>query len=183
MILTKKLEGREHYVIPTVMIVVGRWCGSEGPVTYNEDVLRESVPYWDGRPVVLYHPSLINHSFAGHPEVFDRQRVGTVFNTNFDGRRLTCDCWIDRERIHRLDDSVAQAIANRQTVEVSTGVVIEFGDHEPQLARKLLPDHLAILPTGRGACSIADGAGLVRNVRGSRDRATKSRNHRPSLCQ
>ena len=31
------------------------------------------------------------------------------------------------------------------------------------IARNYRPDHLAILPDMKGACSIADGAGLCRN--------------------
>jgi hypothetical protein len=43
--------------------------------------------------------------------------------------------------------------------QVGTLNGMEYG----RIARNLMPDHLAILPDKIGACSIADGAGLLRN--------------------
>ncbi len=58
-------------------------------------------------------------------------------------------------------------------MEVSTGLFSEIeakpgifkGRHYKGVVRNLRPDHLAILPDSIGACSIADGAGLMRNSR------------------
>jgi hypothetical protein len=58
-----------------------------------------------------------------------------------------------------------------EMVEISTGL---FTDNIPEsgvwngeaytaVARNYRPDHLAILPDQKGSCSIADGAGLLRN--------------------
>lgn len=166
----RELEGRPHFVVPTVMITAGVFRGSQGPVAYTPEVLRQSVPFWDGKPVVVYHPDMYNHSLAGSPAVFNRQKVGTVFNTRFDGHRLLTESWIDSHRVRLVDHRVADAILNRRMMEVSTGLHIDFrpasvtnDPHAVKVAGRLHPDHLAILPGMVGACSIRDGAGLVRN--------------------
>jgi hypothetical protein len=56
-------------------------------------------------------------------------------------------------------------------MEVSTGLSFPLtsthgtfnGKQFDLVAKDILPDHLAILPDVEGACSIKDGAGLVRN--------------------
>ncbi len=170
-IATRQLEGRDHYVVPVVMIVEGVHKGSQGPVYYPAAELRRSAQFWDGKPAVIYHPTQYGASYAGSPEVFNRQKVGTVFNTRFDGKRLVAEAWIDVVRVGQVDTRVEQAILRRAVVEVSTGLTIDLGT-EPGVwngksyhttARRMSPDHLAILPDQRGACSVADGAGLCRN--------------------
>lgn len=167
----KDLEGRDHFVVPTVMITEGVHHGSQGPVFYPIEELRQSVPFWNGKPVVVYHPSMYVSQWAGDPAIFNQQKVGTIFNTRLDGKRLKAEAWIDVERVKRVDQRVLDAIHNRQMMEVSTGLVFAGNDqhgvfngkHYQTVAHNLKPDHLAILPDQLGACSIADGAGLVRN--------------------
>ena len=165
------LEGREHFVVPMVMIVEGVLNGSNGPLYYPSDELERSAQLWNGRPIVVYHPDMYSAGYAGNPQVFNRQKIGTVFNTVFDVRRLKAEAWIDRERVKQVDERVLKAILNRDVMEVSTGL---YTDNEPTLgefkgspyraiARNYRPDHLAVLPDQKGACSIADGAGLIRN--------------------
>lgn len=170
-IAIKKLEGRDHYVVPTVMITVGVHAGSQGPVYYPAAQLEASAPFWNSRPVVVYHPQMYGNGFVGDPEVFTRQRVGVLFNTNFDGHRLVAEAWIDVARVAEVDHRVERTIRNRNVMEVSTGLAADFaagngvwnGKHYHATVQRLTPDHLAILPDQRGACSVADGAGLCRN--------------------
>lgn len=171
-IAIKKLEGRDHYVVPMVMITVGVHSGSNGPVYYPPDELERSVPYWNAKPVVVYHPAMYGSPWAGNPDVFDRQKIGTVFNAKFDGHRLKADAWIDVARVGQVDRRIEQTIKSRQMMEVSTGLSFDRGigagvwngHNYHTTACRMVPDHLAVLPEGRGACSVADGAGLVRNV-------------------
>jgi hypothetical protein len=170
---TKQLEGRDHYVVPMVMLLEGVFAGSRGPLLYTADELRASVPQWNGKPVVVYHPGLYpSNGFAGDPEVFNRQKIGTVFNTRFDSKnRLLADAWLDVARVRAVDHRIERAIQARQMMEVSTGLVTDNrgdagtynGREYHSVARSLKPDHLAVLPDRVGACSIADGAGLIRN--------------------
>jgi hypothetical protein len=168
---TKQLEGRRHYVVPVVMLLTGVYSGSKGPLLYLADDLRASVPLWNGRPAVVFHPSMADGGAAGNPDVFTRQRIGTIFNTQFDGRRLTAQAWIDEARVAEVDPRVKRAIATREMLECSTGLFVDedeatgvFNGREYRaVARRHRPDHLAILPDQTGACSIADGAGFIRN--------------------
>lgn len=59
------------------------------------------------------------------PEVFNKQKIGCVFNTKFDGRRLPADAWIDVQRVALVDPRVEQAVQSRQMMEVSTGLALE----------------------------------------------------------
>lgn len=170
-IAIEDLEGRPHYVVPTVMIVEGVLHGAGGPILYPGEVLKNSVEQWNGKPVVVYHPDMHNNGYASNPKVFNKQKVGTLFEVYFAGRKLKAECWIDVERVALVDQRVKNTIVNKQMMEVSTGVVVEgicqkgeFGGRAYEVvAQNLRPDHLAILPDQIGACSIADGAGLVRN--------------------
>ena len=172
MVRTEQLEGRTHFVMPTVMILEGVWSGSRGPVFYGRDELEQSVPFWNGKPVVVYHPDMGSQGFASHPEVFNRQKVGTLFNTRFDGKRLLADVWIDVERVKKVDNRVLETIRNQRVMEVSTGLCFAHdnqtgvwnGEGYLMAAKNLQPDHLAILPDKIGACSVAAGAGLIRNL-------------------
>lgn len=168
----KELEGRAHYVVPIVMITVGVHNGSNGPIYYSSDALQTSVPYWNGRPVVVYHPNMYSNGMAGDPEVFNQQKIGIIFNTTFDGHRLTAEAWIDVERVSAVDNRVLLAIKTKEIMEVSTGLVISSvgkvgafnGEEYIDAAYQIQPDHLAVLPDQVGACSIADGGGLCRNI-------------------
>ncbi|PNY36865.1 hypothetical protein C2E31_10955 [Rhodopirellula baltica] len=155
-----------------VMITVGVWSGSGGPVKYTAESLRNSVPYWNGKPIVAYHPRIYDDGYAGNPEVFSRQRIGWVFNTAFDGNRLMAEAWIDVVRVNEVDGRIRDSIIHNKVMEVSTGLAIEGEESNVEwngsvarilVASKLTPDHLAVLPDVRGACSVADGAGLCRN--------------------
>lgn len=170
---TEILEGRKHLVVPVVMAVEGVLNGSRGAFLYPADELRRSVPHWNGRPVVVYHPDMRFNCAAGHAEVFTQQRVGTIFNTRFDSKAkaLKAEAWLDPDRLAAVDLRVFNTVSKGEVMEVSTGVYTENGG-EPgtfagkryeAVARDYRPDHLAILPDQVGACSIADGAGLCRN--------------------
>lgn len=171
---SKTLEGRKHLVVPAVMITVGVHNGSAGPVFYPASELQKSVPFWNAKPVVVYHPDLSSGGIAGSPVVFNQQKIGTLFNVRFEGNALKCECWIDPERCASVDNRVLSAIQKNSVVEVSTGLFCDFenekgvwnGEDYDAIARNIRPDHLAILPDLIGACSIADGAGLCRNVAG-----------------
>jgi hypothetical protein len=154
-----------------VMIVEGVLNGSGGAVYYPANELRDSTVLWNGKPVVVYHPDQYGESWTGLPEVYNKSKVGTIFNTVFENRSLKAEAWIDVERVQEVDDRVYQALMLRQPMEVSTGLLIGNdrtggcfnGKNYDQTARGLVPDHLAILPDIKGACSLKDGCGLARN--------------------
>lgn len=167
------LEGRQHLVVPTVMLTVGVFHGSRGPVLYEAEELRKSAPRWNGKPVVVYHPDMFGDGSASNPQVFNRQKVGVLFNATFDGKRLKAEAWLDVQRLEAVDPRVLRSLRDHRIMEVSTGLFFNDaglagtfnGKPYDETARGIVPDHLAILPDQIGACSIEDGAGLLRNER------------------
>ena len=91
-------------------------------------------------------------------------------NTRFEDNKLKADAWLEESRLKAVDKRILTAINENKMMEVSTGL---FTDNESMagefngkpyeaIARNYRPDHLAILPDLKGACSIEDGAGLLR---------------------
>jgi hypothetical protein len=161
-----QLEGRPHYVCPVVMGVAEQtWRGGNGPLYYPAEELEQSVQLWNGRPLVVYHPSMATNGCAGSPDVFNKQKVGHVFNAKFVGNKLKGEAWVDISRCRQVDPELLDRIESGEMIEVSTGLFTR-NDRQPTgmvIARDHRPDHLAILPNQKGACSIAMGAGLNRN--------------------
>jgi hypothetical protein len=177
-------EGRRTAIVPVVMIVEGVLPGSSGPLMYPRDELAQSVPFWNGKPVLSYHAELWNSPVsASEPEVWEKQRIGWIFNTKMVGNKLAAEAWVDRDRCMVIDNRIWQAIIHSQKMEVSTGLLTENDAQSGQfngvpfeaIARNYQPDHLACLPDARAACSISDGCGL--NVRNSH--RTRWRRHAP----
>lgn len=167
-------EGREHLVVPVVMICEGVLNDALVPLSefsrYPEA--------WNGRPVPVMHPQQNGMPIsANRPDVIERNSIGSIFNASVEGAKLKAEAWIDTEKARRLghDHLVAQLAAG-QVIEVSTGY---FSDDDPApgsfngmsysvVHRNLRPDHLALLPGEIGACSIEDGCGTrVNSKKGS----------------
>jgi len=167
MISIKKLEGRDHFVVPTVMIKEGTFAGSAGPIHYPANVLRNSARLWNGKPIVVYHPTMFGGSFADNVAVYNQQKIGVIFNSRMDGTKLKADAWIDVQRVTDVDKRVLRAIKEMKPMEVSTGLVTECklptSNNSAPIVTAIMPDHLAILPDQIGACSMKDGAGMIVN--------------------
>lgn len=166
------LEGKQYLVVPAVSLTEGVWQGSEGPLLYNKASLAKNPLAWNHKPVVVYHPTLNGEGISAcEPAIIEHYRCGFIFNTAYDGR-LKKELWIDEAKANQIDPRVVQSIQNGQTMEVSTGLYHE-GDKTPgvfngkpynETVINMFPDHLAILPDEKGACSVADGAGTLRNA-------------------
>jgi hypothetical protein len=166
------LDGRQWLVVPAVMLTVGVHNGSEGPLFYSAEEMGKNPVVWNHKPVVVYHPTLNGLGISAcDPVVVESQRVGMLFNTGFDSK-LKTEVWLDEEKTKKVDNRILDAINTGQMMEVSTGL---FHDPDPRpgewngkkytaVVRNIQPDHLAILPDQTGACSVADGAGLLRNA-------------------
>ena len=167
----EKLQGRDYVVAPMAMITAGVHNGSNGPLLYEEADIKKAVPAWNMKPIVVYHPTINNKGVtAADPDVLERQQVGIVMNTSFKGGKLRAEAWIEEDLANKVDDRVMDALENNRMMEVSTGLFTDnesspgkLGDEEyTYIARNHQPDHLALLPDQIGACSIADGAGLLQ---------------------
>lgn len=168
----ESLDGRSYYVSPVVMIVEGVHNGSSGPVYYSSEELAKFPEVWNGKPVVIYHPDLEGKPVSAcSPAIFEKQTVGTLFNTAFSGGKLKSEIWMDIEKTMKIDPRVIHMLEDGAILEVSTGLFTEEdeeangvwnGEKYSRVAYGIRPDHLAILPDQVGACSVQDGAGTPR---------------------
>lgn len=174
MVRNEILEGRNYLAVPMVMIKEGVLNGSDGPILYTSEELAKVPQVWNTKPVVVQHPTLNGKSLSAcDPDVLEKYRVGMILNTSWDGQRLKAEAWLEPSRLEAVDSRVLNAVQKGEMMEVSTGLFSEIeskpgvfkGRHYKGVVRNLRPDHLAILPDSIGACSIADGAGLMRNSR------------------
>lgn len=169
-----KMEGQEYLVVPMVMITEGVHAGSNGPLYYPPEELAKTPVVWNHKPVVICHPTIKGQAVSAcDPKVVDQFKVGVIMNTSWDGKtgRLKAEAWLREDRLKQIDGRVLDAVKSGQMVEVSTGLFTDNEEKEGEwkgetykaIARNFRPDHLAILPDQKGSCSIADGAGLLRN--------------------
>ena len=160
------LQGRNYIVAPTAMLTEGVHTGSCGPLLYREAECKKAIPAWNMKPIIVYHPG--QPVSACDPIILEKQQVGMLLNTRWKGK-LRTEAWIDEERAKAVDLRVIDALEQNKMMEVSTGLFTDNGggpgtwNGEEYVAEAVnhQPDHLALLPDKIGACSIADGAGML----------------------
>lgn len=179
LIRNDQMEGKDWIVAPAQMITEGVHNGSDGPIFYPAEELAKIPSVWNHKPVVVYHPEVNGMQVSAcSPDQISARKIGVLMNTAWDGgnKKLGTETWLDPVRIQAVDNRVAEAIENNEMMEVSTGVYMDLertegewnGEEYIGIARNLQPDHLALLPDQKGACSIDDGAGFLRlNSEGS----------------
>lgn len=166
---TEFLEGREHRVVPTAMIAEGVWPGSNGPIFYPGQECAKSVPTWNHKLAVVYHPQdkQGNHISASDPIIINTRKVGIILDTRYDDK-LRTDTWIDVQRANEVDQRIMKEIDSGRSIECSTGLVMNHVEEKGTYngveygikGFDFCGDHLAILPDRIGAYSRADGGGL-----------------------
>ena len=187
------LNGREHIVAPLSLIVPGVLNGSRGPLYYPPEEVAKDPSIWNHVPIVVYHPIVDGQQVSARdPDVLNAQGIGVVLRATISNGKLKAEGWFDIERTNKVDPRILTALEQGQQIELSTGL---FTDNTPapegaahngtaydRIARNYRPDHLAILPDQQGACSIADGCGVLvndaetetaTNTKGSTSMATK----------
>lgn len=181
------LHGREYLVAPLSMIVPGVLTGNHGPLLYPKDEIAKSAPAWNNMPIVVQHPK-DNGQSARTPDVVEAQGIGTVYKAQSSDGRLVAEGWFDVERTRKVDNRILSSLQIGQPIELSTGLAVDE-EAAPQgsvdgetpynrIARNYRPDHLAILPDQKGACSIEDGCGvLVNKAQTLLDQVTETVNH------
>ena len=163
------LQGQSYLVAPVVMITEGVHEGSAGPLYYPADELAKTPASWNAKPIVLYHP---DGPTATDRDVLESRGVGTIMNTKYEDGKLKAEAWLLADRIDKVDPRIREFIENKQIMEVSTGLFTDLiepggvwnGEEYEATAINYRPDHLALLPDMVGACSVEDGAGLLRNA-------------------
>lgn len=172
---TELHDGRKYLVVPVVMMVEGVHSGSVGPVLHRADQLAQYLDTWNNRPITLEHPKVDGeYVSANSPGILTQYEVGRTFNTHFEDNKLKAEAWIDEQKIIARSPTALSAIRKGQPLEVSVGVFSEtaaiegewHGETYESVAEHYRPDHLALLPEGKGACSWEDGCGIRVNMEG-----------------
>jgi len=170
----KKFEGRDHLVVPVVMLTEGVHKGSSGPIYYPAEEIAKFPGAWNGIPVPVYHPEEGGFPIScNSPDVLEKQNVGRVFGAKAveNGKKLKAQIWFDIVRLQEVDPALLVKINAKTPIEVSTGLFMDIdptpgewnGEKYELIARNFRPDHLATLPSGVGACSVKDGCGIRAN--------------------
>lgn len=171
----EQYQGKSHIVVPVVLMAEGVHNGSHGPVLHSEEDLAKYPASWNGIPVVVQHPEEdgINVS-ANSPAIIEQAKVGRIFNTHFDSGKLRAEAWLDEERLSNISPESLACIKQGLPLEVSVGVFTDDeesvgtwnGEDYTAISHNHRPDHLALLPSSKGACSWEDGCGIRANEEG-----------------
>lgn len=170
----ERLHGRDFLVAPLSLIVPGVLNGSRGPLYYPPSEISKDPTAWNGMPIVVQHPEQHGRAVsARHPSVLNKQGIGYVFGANSPKGALKGEGWFDEQRTRVVHPGIYTSLMQGTPIEVSTGLFTE-NDPAPMgatfngrpytyIARNYRPDHLAILPDRKGACSVGDGCGVLVN--------------------
>ena len=165
------MEGREWLVVPMIMLTEGVHNGSSGPGLYEGAEIGKILLSWNHKPVVVYHPTQNGQSISAcDPIVLTSRKIGVIMNTKYEDGKLKAEAWLDPDRMALVDDRILAAIESNTMMELSTGLFTDKvdesgvwnGEKYTWKAVNFVPDHLAVLPDMKGACSIPDGAGFLR---------------------
>ena len=170
---TEMFEGREHLVIPIVALMEGviHAVNADTPEFVPLSTLQRAAASWNGRPVVLGHPTKDGRQCsANSPEVKSSRGLGTIYNSHIVGTKLLQEAWIDSAKAKQLHPKMHAALLEGTPIEVSVGAFVVAEDGEGTFKSKNYKatwahaqgDHLAFLPDGRGACSMTMGCGAHR---------------------
>lgn len=168
-------DNRPHVVVPVVLLTEGVHVGSAGPTFYPQEEISTFAQTWNGVPVPVFHPEVDGQLVScNHPEIMEQYNVGRLWNVIWDAgeAKLRGEVWIDIERARQISPDVLTMVYEGRPLEVSTGLFAEEDGTHGQwgqetynaIARGIRPDHLALLPGGRGACSYEDGCGVRANT-------------------
>lgn len=173
--------GRDYIVANLVLIVPGVLHGSKGALYYPPDECARNPTTWNGMPLVVEHPTRDGVPISARdPEVsLGESVVGALYRSRFQ-ENLSGEGWFDVERTAAYDrrlpdaDKMLPRLEKGVPIEISTGLWTDnfpvangrcpkTGREYTAVARNYRPDHVAILPQTRGACSVADGCGVNMN--------------------
>jgi len=172
-----RMEDRDFIVVPMVILTEGVHLGSDGPLFYPNEELSKTPAVWNYKPVVVYHPEMNGVGVSAcDPVIITSRKVGVMMNTRFEKGKLKSEAWIETTRADSIEPRIMEALNKNEMMELSTGVFVDAeatagewnGEAYQGIARNYRPDHLALLPDKIGACSIADGAGFLRNESGQK---------------
>jgi hypothetical protein len=170
-------NGREYRVASASIIVPGVLNGSKGALHYPPEEVQANPGVWNNVDLVVYHPQVNGvHVSAKDRSVPRESFIGFTRNDKFEGGKRRVEAWFDVQAVKNYDavlrsqgkPEIYPRLERGEPIELSTGL---FTDNEARsgsyngkgfthVARNYRPDHLAILPDQKGACSLDDGCGV-----------------------
>lgn len=199
------LDGRAYLVAPLSLIVPGVLPGSQGPLYYPPDEVGENPRVWDGVPLTNGHPADDQGQplSASSPGVVQKVGLGKVRKGKYTANgKLTAEGWFDELLVKDRAPVLYHNLLSGRPTELSTGLYTTnepaprgYVDHlgrpySGMIARRYRPDHVAILESQPGACSIRDGCGvlnaatdLTAAVRAAADKLNAAKGRMPGYGQ
>jgi hypothetical protein len=156
-------ETETNLIIPVVAVVQG--------VLNGEFVnIKEFVPEkWEGVPIPNKHPK--NEESIAIPFANSGQEsLGVFKNAKIEKDKMKGELWIEKEKLELAENADVKESIERGKLEVSTAYTAYVSDKKGTYNGKpydgeqfdLEPDHIAVLPNMKGACSWQDGCGAPR---------------------
>ena len=169
---TVEKDGRGYFIVPITALVEGVHHGSGGKAFYPAVEIDRTAQNWNGIPLTVDHPKRNDIPVtANDPDTLKKYGVGTFENVRYEGGKLKGEGWIDINRVAMLFPEVLEIVKAGDKLEVSTGLYSEtdglegqwMGEEFVETLSDFVPDHLALLPEGVGACNWDDGCGVRMN--------------------
>jgi hypothetical protein len=172
---TETFDGRTYTVVPVIALMEGVIfaVNADVPEYVPLKTLMMAPQGWNGRPVVMDHPSANGRMISANtPGVLEKKAFGVVFNTRVLGSKLLMEAWLDPIKAKAVGEGASSTVLRAmegKPVEVSVGVYATVEDEKGSFNGKaykatwvdMIPDHLALLSEGdTGACSNAMGCGV-----------------------
>lgn len=164
----EQFEGTEHLVVP----VIAAQSQVMNGLYYPPEEFDKWAITWNGVPVPVRHPRINGQPVsAKNPSIQEVSNIGWFYNVKFSENKLKGELWLNIEKAARLGfEYIINKLEAGEVMEVSTGL---FHDSEPlqgsfngveytKVVRNIRPDHVAILPDEKGACSVEQGCGAMR---------------------
>ena len=167
---TEVVDGRRYLVAPVVAIKAGVLNTELVPA----EEIQKSVKLWNDVPIPIDHPLRNDQEISARDlEIIEKTVVGRFYNAYYEDGKLKGELWIDIEKAKKVGGDALKALEklqNGEPLEVSTAYYADLsqesgvyqGKQYQAIQHDLRPDHLALLPTGIGACSWQDGCGAPR---------------------
>ncbi len=171
------VNGHLYLIAPMTLIVPGVLNGSQGRLFYPMEEIKRNYWAWNNTPIVVNHPfDEFGRPISGRKlHVLAKYGIGFIRNASVEGGKLSCEGWFDANITRNAEPRIYKALIENKAMEISTGLLtdnepVPSGTHHNGLgydfiARNYGPDHLAVLPDQKGACSLDDGCGLNINAK------------------
>lgn len=170
------VDKKEYLVVPVVALMEGviHAVNAETPEFVPFSTLQKCAESWNGKPITIGHPKRNGVQCSAQDDgIISAVGIGRIRNARVDSasKKMLMDALIETSKAKRLHPDMYQRLAEGGTEEVSVGALV-ISDHKTGTHTNGKPyvgtwthaegDHLAFLPGGRGACSVAMGCGTHR---------------------